>query len=46
MTYFSGRLGVLGVYVTGRTREKQAIAIGEVSPSLMGELARALVKKK
>jgi hypothetical protein len=46
MTYFGARFGVLGVYVTGRTREKQASATGELSPSLLGELAKALAKKK
>jgi phage portal protein BeeE len=46
MTYFGARFGVLGVYVTGRTREKQALATGELPPSLVGELVKALVKKK
>jgi hypothetical protein len=46
MTYFCARFGVLGVYVTGRTREKQACATGELSPSLIGEMVKALVKKK
>ena len=46
MTYFCARFGVLGVYVTGRTREKQAGATGELSPSLIGELLKAVVKKK
>ncbi len=46
MTYFGARFGVLGVYVSGRTREKQTNATGELSPSLLSELAKALVKKK
>ena len=46
MTYFCGRLGVLGVYVTGRSREKQATVTGELPSSLLAELAKALVKKK
>lgn len=46
MTYFCARFGVLGVYVSGRTREKQATATGELSPSLIAEMVRALVKKK
>jgi hypothetical protein len=46
MTYFGARFGVLGVYVTGRTREKQANVTGELSPSLVGELVKAFVKKK
>ena len=40
MTYFGARFGVLGVYVTGRTREKQACATGELPPSLIGEIAQ------
>jgi hypothetical protein len=46
MTYFGARFGVLGVYVSGRTREKQANATGEVSPSLVGEVVKAVLKKK
>jgi hypothetical protein len=46
MTYFAARFGVLGVYVTGRTREKQAGVAGEPSPSLIGALIRPAVKKK
>jgi hypothetical protein len=46
MTYFGARFGVLGVYVTGRSKEKQASATGELPPSLLSELAKALVKKK
>jgi hypothetical protein len=45
MTYFCARFGVLGVYVTGRTREKQANATGELSPTLIGEMVKALKKK-
>jgi hypothetical protein len=44
--YFCARLGVLGVYVTGRTREKQADATGELVPSLIGELIKAVTKNK
>jgi hypothetical protein len=44
MTYFGARFGVLGVYVTGRTREK--CGAGEQSPSLIGGLLQAAVKKK
>jgi hypothetical protein len=46
MTYFGARFGVLGVYVTGRTREKQASLTGELPPTLLGELVKSLVKKK
>lgn len=46
MTYFGARFGVIGVYVTGRTREKEARATGTVSPSLIAEIVKAVVKKK
>jgi hypothetical protein len=44
MTYFGARFGVLGVYVTGRTREKQAGATA--APPLLGALTKITVKKK
>jgi phage portal protein BeeE len=46
MAYFGARFGVLGVYVTGRSREKQACATGQLAPSALDGLLRALVKKK
>ena len=46
MAYFGARFGVLGVYVSGRTREKQSGATGELSPPLIGELVKALGKNK
>jgi hypothetical protein len=46
IAYFTARFGVLGVYVTGRTREKQATITGELQPSVLGELVKTLVKKK
>jgi hypothetical protein len=42
ITYFGARFGVLGVYVTGRTREKQALATGELVPSIVEQVLRAL----
>ncbi len=45
MTYFGARFGVLGVYVTGRTREKQAAVTGEVMPGLIGEVVKAVRRK-
>jgi hypothetical protein len=36
MTYMAARFGVLGVYVTGRSREKQALATGEAVPTVFG----------
>lgn len=46
MAYFGGRFGVLGVYVSGRSKEKQASATGQLPPTLIGDLLKALVKKK
>jgi hypothetical protein len=46
MAYFGARFGVLGVYITGRTREKQASATGELPPTLLGELLKALASNK
>jgi phage portal protein BeeE len=46
IAYFGARFGVLGVYVTGRSREKQACATGQPAPSALDGLLRALVKKK
>jgi len=40
--YFGARFGVLGVYVTGRTREKQAMATGEAAPGFIGEVVKAV----
>jgi hypothetical protein len=46
IAYFGARFGVLGVYVSGRSREKQACATGQLVPSALDGLVRALVKKK
>ena len=45
-TYFGARFGVLGVYVTGRTREKEALATGELAQGPVARMVKALVKKK
>jgi hypothetical protein len=45
MAYLGARFGVLGVYVTGRSREKQAEATGQVTPSVLAEILKALSKK-
>jgi hypothetical protein len=37
---------VLGVYVSGRSKEKQASVTGELPTGLIGDLLKALVKKK
>ena len=46
VAYFGARFGGLGVYVTGRTREKQTSASGELPPSLLGELLKVVTNKK
>lgn len=46
MAYFGARFGILGVYVTSRSREKLAVTTGEVSPGLLADLAKTLLKKK
>jgi len=46
MAYFGARFGVLGVYVSGRSREKQACATGEWVPSVVDRLVQGVVKKK
>ena len=46
MAYFGARFGVLGIYVNGRSREKQACATGQVQPSAIDQVVKALVKKK
>jgi hypothetical protein len=40
MAYFGARLSVLGIYMTGRTREKQASVTGELPPTVIGELLK------
>jgi hypothetical protein len=44
MAYMAARFGVLGVYVSGRSREKRAIT-GEATPSLIGQIAKAITRK-
>ncbi|MFT4278912.1 MAG: 3TM-type holin [Rhodopseudomonas sp.] len=46
VAYWGFRFGVLGVYVSGRTREKVCAATGQDSPSVIDRLAKAVVKKK
>jgi hypothetical protein len=45
MTYFGARFGVLGVYVSGRTREKQSAITGEDAPSIVGTVLKAVARK-
>jgi hypothetical protein len=46
MTYFGARFGVLGVYVSGRTREKQTAMTGEDAPSILGTVLKAVARKR
>jgi hypothetical protein len=46
IAYFGARFGVLGVYISGRSREKQACATGQAAPSAVEAIVKALVKKK
>jgi hypothetical protein len=46
MAYFAARFGVLGVYVSGRTREKQAALTGEAIPSIVSEVVKGLRGRK
>ena len=45
ITYFGARFGVLGVYVTGRTREKQTGVTGELPPSVVAAVLKVVKKK-
>jgi hypothetical protein len=44
--YWGFRFGVLGVYVSGRTREKVSAATGQDALSGSEKLVKAVVKKK
>ncbi|MGE0564708.1 MAG: 3TM-type holin [Pseudolabrys sp.] len=46
MAYMAARFGVLGVYVSGRSKEKQAAATGQVGTGVIGEVLKALARKK
>jgi hypothetical protein len=46
VTYWGFRFGVLGVYVSGRTREKVSAVTGQDAPGAIERLVKAVVKKK
>jgi hypothetical protein len=46
MAYFGARFGVLGVYVSSRSREKQALATGQPVPGVIDKVVKAVAKKK
>lgn len=45
VAYWGFRFGVLGVYVSGRTREKVCAATGRDAPGVLDKLAKGLRKK-
>ena len=45
MAYMAARFGVLGVYVSGRSKEKQAAATGAAVPTAVGQLIKAVTKR-
>lgn len=46
VSYWGFRFGVLGVYISGRTREKMCMATGQDVPGVLGGLLNKVVKKK
>jgi hypothetical protein len=46
MAYFAARFGVLGVYVAGRSREKQAVVTGHSVPSIVAEVVKAMGRRR
>lgn len=46
VAYWGFRFGVLGVYISGRTREKVSAATGQDAPGAIERLVKAVVKKK
>jgi hypothetical protein len=45
VTYWGFRFGVLGVYISGRTREKVCAATGQDAPGVLEKLVKGLRKK-
>ena len=46
MAYWGFRFGVLGVYISGRTRKKVSAATGQDAPGMIEKFVKAVVKKK
>ena len=46
MAYMAARFGVLGVYVSGRSKEKRVAVTGQPAPSLIGQIAKMIAPKK
>jgi hypothetical protein len=45
VSYWGFRFGVLGVYMSGRTREKVCAATGQNAPGVLDKLVKAVAKK-
>ncbi len=45
MAYFGARFGVLGVYVSSRSREKQAVATGQPVPGVVEKVVKAVTRR-
>lgn len=45
VSYWGFRFGVLGVYVSGRTREKVCVATGQDAPGVLGKLVASVTGK-
>jgi phage terminase large subunit-like protein len=45
MAYFAARFGVLGVYVSARSREKQAACTGQLCPGMIEQVVKAVTKR-
>ncbi|KAA0076351.1 hypothetical protein [Tardiphaga sp. P9-11] len=45
VTYWGFRFGVLGVYISGRTREKVSALTGQDSPGMVEKLVKAVLVK-
>jgi hypothetical protein len=45
VSYWGFRFGVLGVYVSGRTREKVCVATGQDTPGVLGKLVASVTGK-
>jgi hypothetical protein len=45
MAYMAARFGVLGVYVSGRSKEKRAVAGNTTAPTVLGQIVKMIAKK-
>jgi hypothetical protein len=45
VAYMAARFGVLGVYVSGRSKEKRAVAGNTTAPTVLGQIVKMIAKK-